>query len=145
MSDKELARLMTELNISAEPSTSSDIYSNYTIVKKSSLPNAGKGLFANKDFDKNEIIGEYKGKFIYGEDFENNGYILRYKKGVYIDGHPKHPEHTNMSYLNTLYKQTPTQKYNVKISIDYRNKKVYMKTIKQVKKGEEFFLNYPIH
>ena len=50
-----------------------------------------------------------------------------------------------MSYINTLQRQTPTQKYNVKITIDYKNGKVKMKTIRKVKKGDEFFLNYPIH
>tara|TARA_B100000214_G_C23619636_1_gene468885 strand:+ start:115 stop:504 length:390 start_codon:yes stop_codon:yes gene_type:complete len=129
-----MTNLFNKLNINGD-----------TIVKTSTILGAGKGLFANRDFDKNEIIGEYRGKVISGDDFVNNGYILRYKKGVYIDGHPEHPEHTNMSYINTLKRQTPTQKYNVKITIDYKNSKVKMKTIRKVKKGDEFFLNYPIH
>lgn len=31
-------------------------------VKKSTLPNAGKGLFATKTFNKNSVIGEYSGE-----------------------------------------------------------------------------------
>ena len=68
----------------------------------------------------------------------------QYKQGVFIDGNPDFLEHTNMSFINTLQRQTPSLKYNIKISIDYKNKRVNMKTIKPVKKDEEFYLNYPI-
>ena len=131
-------------NITKKMETLSLKNDDLTYVKESNIPNAGKGLFANRDFKKDEIIGEYKGKFIYGNDFVNNGYILQYKHGVFIDGNPGFPEHTNMSFINTLQRQTPSLKYNVKISIDYKNKRVNMKTIKPVKKDEEFYLNYHI-
>lgn len=34
------------------------------VVKKSNVPDAGLGLFANRNFKKGEILGDYKGKLL---------------------------------------------------------------------------------
>lgn len=38
---------------------------DWLYVKKSDIPNAGNGIFAARDFEKNSIIGYYCGKTVY--------------------------------------------------------------------------------
>ena len=122
-------------------------------VHKSTIPNAGKGLFAHRTFTKGEVVGEYTGHWTWTNDdvfdidtINNTGYILQYSKGVYIDGDPsKYPDKTSLvSYINTLKKQTSDKKYNTRICIDRIRKRVLIRATRTVCKGEEFFLNYPL-
>ena len=116
-------------------------------VHKSTIPNAGNGLFAHRTFTKGEVVGEYTGHWTWTNNCRNNtGYILQYSKGVYIDGDPsKYPDKTSpVSYINTLKKQTSDKKYNTRICIDRIRKRVLIRATRTVRKGEEFFLNYPL-
>lgn len=59
-------------------------------VKTSNIPNAGNGLFATKEFKKDEKIDEYCGKKLNQQQFEHRSdektsYVLELKKGHYID------------------------------------------------------------
>ncbi len=123
-------------------------------VHKSTIPNAGKGLFAHRTFTKGEVVGEYTGHWTWINDdvfdvdtINNTGYILQYSKGVYIDGDPsKYPDKTSpVSYINTLKKQTSDKKYNTRICIDRIRKRVLIRATRTVCKGEEFFLNYQLN
>ncbi len=58
-------------------------------VKESTLPNAGKGLFAKDFIPKGSLIVEYKGKITNWKEVDdkdgNNGYIYYVKKHHVID------------------------------------------------------------
>ena len=59
------------------------------MVKDSTLPGAGKGLFAKESIPKGSRIVEYKGKITTWKDVDNsdgnNGYIYYVKKSHVID------------------------------------------------------------
>ena len=53
----------------------------FLVVKKSSLPNAGKGLFTKVDIKKGSYIVEYKGEVLTWKEVEKmaddrNGYVF---------------------------------------------------------------------
>lgn len=62
------------------------------IVKKSTLPNAGKGLFTSVDIPKGKRIVEYKGTRTVWKDVEDddgkNGYIFYITRNNVIDALP---------------------------------------------------------
>ncbi len=62
------------------------------VVKKSTLPNAGKGLFTKKPIPKGARIVEYKGKITSWKDADHrnggNGYIYYVKRYHVIDALP---------------------------------------------------------
>src|SRR5215471_16286393 len=64
----------------------------YLRVKKSSLPNAGKGLFTIKPIKKGTRIIEYKGRVTTWSEVDHdkgtNGYILYVKRNHVIDARP---------------------------------------------------------
>lgn len=60
-------------------------------IKKSQLPNAGKGLFTKKTIPKGTRIVEYKGKITTWKevkDDDNNGYIFHITNKHVIDARP---------------------------------------------------------
>lgn len=61
-------------------------------VKKSTIPNAGKGLFTKKFIPKGTLIVEYKGKRSAWKDVADddgkNGYIFYINRNNVIDGFP---------------------------------------------------------
>ncbi|MCU0398841.1 MAG: SET domain-containing protein, partial [Cyclobacteriaceae bacterium] len=72
------------------------LYEKHLYVKKSTLPNAGKGLFTKVDIPKGKRIVEYKGKISAWKDVKNedgkNGYIFYVKRYHVIDARPT-PQH----------------------------------------------------
>src|SRR4051812_47611727 len=61
-------------------------------VKKSSIPNSGKGLFTKKFIPKGTKIVEYKGRISAWKDVKDedgkNGYIFYVNRNHVIDGKP---------------------------------------------------------
>jgi SET domain-containing protein len=59
------------------------------VVKKSTIPGAGKGLFTKKPIPKGELIIEYKGKASTWKDVDhdggNNGYIYYLNRNFVLD------------------------------------------------------------
>jgi uncharacterized protein len=64
----------------------------YLVVKASTLPNAGKGLFTKKFIPKGTRIVEYKGRISKWKDVKDedgkNGYIFYVNRNHVIDGKP---------------------------------------------------------
>jgi SET domain-containing protein len=84
-----------------------------TVVKPSTIPNAGNGLFAKSDLKKDDFIDFYTGEIIYDlADLDiNNAYIFENKKaGFYINGQSggnrtaiiNHSNNPNCAYKNYL-------------------------------------------
>ena len=115
-----------------------------TQIKQSSVPNAGLGLFAKRDFKKKEIIARYTGDLINtgaGQNlrgFEGSHYVLELSKLVAIDA-----ARTNTADGRMINDPRGTGKRkNVRFVCYQRNKTVTIKTTRAVHAGEEFLLSY---
>ena len=69
------------------------------VVKRSSIPGIGKGLFAKVDIFKGDTIGYYEGKVLTDEQAErpryaNSAYLLYVCKDHYILGEGKQSNYT---------------------------------------------------
>ncbi len=113
-----------------------------TFVKKSTIPNAGNGLFAKRSFKKDDFIDFYLGEIIYDKDKlkKDNRYLFFNEKGnFYIDGKfgnkVKYINHNNdVDLRNCAYKYYLLPDINILYPI--------VVCIKDVNEGEEFFCDY---
>lgn len=114
------------------------------VVKKSNLPDAGKGLFTKKLIPKGTRIVEYKGKITtWGKvDHKNgsNGYIYYVKRNHVIDasGHQK----ALARYANDArgLKRVPGITNNSEYIEDDR--RVYIEAKKDIPAGSEILVDY---
>lgn len=116
------------------------------IVKKSQLPNAGKGLFTNKPIKKGEKIIEYKGEIIDWKEYEKrvadnkDGYLFFISKKHCIDAFPT-PQH-KARYANDAAGLSKVK--GLKNNSDYEvfGDKCYIVSRRNIAAGEEIFVNY---
>jgi uncharacterized protein len=113
-------------------------------VKKSTIPDSGKGLFTKKFIPKGTKIVEYKGRIstwaeVKDEDGKN-GYIFYVNRNHVIDGKP---------YLSALARYANDARGLVKIkgltnNCDYviDGKKAYIESKKDIPAGSEIFVDY---
>jgi SET domain-containing protein len=113
-------------------------------VKKSTIPNAGKGLFTKKFIPKGTLIVEYKGrrstwKEVKDEDGKN-GYIFYINRNHVIDGLPN---------KKALARYANDARGLVKIkglvnNCDYviHGLKAYIESKKDIPAGSEIFVDY---
>ena len=110
------------------------------IKSKGSVDSSGKGLFAARDFEKNQMITYYTGD-IHPTDHVNtdgSAYVLEIKKGTVVDA-----ARTNTApgrLLNDA-KSTPLTN-NCRFSINHKDKIIKIKATKKIKKGEELLVSY---
>lgn len=115
-------------------------------VKKSTIPNAGQGLFALKTFPKDTSLGEYKGKVMsreefdkkYGDDGGQYGADLGPNKVVDAAS----TQSTVLRYVNGSDNPKKKLPSNTKFKVKGKNKAVEMRTTKKVEKGQEFLVPY---
>ena len=112
------------------------------IVKKSTLPNAGKGLFTKKFIPKGTRIIEYKGKIRTWKEaaHEDNGYIYYVNRNHVIDAKP---------YPKALARYANDARGLVRIkgilnNSDYiqDGKRVYITSKKDIPAGGEILVGY---
>lgn len=116
------------------------------IVKKSKLPNAGKGLFTTKAIKKDSRVIEYKGEIItwkeYGKRVEENkdGYLFYINKSRCIDAYPT--PHYKARYANDANGLVKIK--GVKNNCEYQifDNKCYIIAVRDIKAGEEIFVDY---
>jgi len=116
---------------------------NMYTIKTSTIPNAGNGAFANIFLPKGTVLGNYKGKKLTAKQYnrlsENEQeYIweLSSKNGpIYIDGKPIKTSNW-LRYLN----DSRDKRQNVE-PYQY-GQKLYYRTIKNIKPGQELFITY---
>ena len=112
------------------------------IIKKSGIANAGMGLFARRDFKKNEVLGEY-----YGEQVSANQLKGRYGTstapfglqagGLIFDAACKR------SLMSVANARKNFSNANAKISSSRNaNGRVNVRAKKKIKKGREVFVHY---
>ena len=114
------------------------------LVKRSTLPDSGKGLFTRVFIPKGTRILEYKGKITTwakaNHDDGNNGYIFFVSRNHVIDAHKFK---TGMAqYANDAagLKRVTGIKNNAEYSIE--KKKVYVDAVKDIPAGSEIFIAY---
>lgn len=114
------------------------------IVKRSTLPNAGKGLFTKKEIRKGTPIVEYKGKITTWKEVDHNkgtnGYIFYVKRSHVIDA-------ANHKKALARYANDARGLERVKglaNNAEYKEKglKVYITAVKDIPAGAEIFVEY---
>ncbi len=116
----------------------------YLFLKKSQLPNAGKGLFTKTDIPKGTRITEYKGRLRPWKEVKHedgrNPYIFRLNTRLAIDA---------KNYLKSFGRYANDaggiRKINgLRNNADYivEGNRCYLDAIRHIKRGEEIFVEY---
>lgn len=101
------------------------------IVKRSS---AGLGLFANRHFDKEDFLIEYKGPILSDEASDQKGgkYLFKICKGKTIDGSPR----SNLArYINHSHRPNCEP-------INEDDERIVIHALRDIEPGEELTYNY---
>ena len=116
------------------------------IVKTSTIPNAGKGLFTNKPIKKHDRVIEYLGEIIDWKEYEKrvkedkDGYLFFINKNLCIDAYntPKF----KARYANDAMGITRVKgkKNNCEYEID--GKQCFIIAKRDIEAGEEIFVSY---
>lgn len=113
-------------------------------VKKSQLPDAGKGLYTKVFIPKGTYIVEYKGTISKWKELEDkewdNGYIYYVTRNHVINARP-HPEHL-ARYANDAAGLGRVKGLRNNCVYRQKAKKVYIYSEKNIKPGEEIFVDY---
>lgn len=116
------------------------------IVKKSQLPNAGKGLFTTTPIKKGEKVIEYKGEIIDWKEYEKrvtedkDGYLFFINKKTCIDAWNT-PQH-KARYANDAQGLSKTKGLKNNCVYEVEKNQCFIVTTRDVKAGEEIFVSY---
>ena len=117
---------------------------NGTQIKDSTIPGAGKGLFARWDFGKGDAIVRYTGDIVQTADGEEesgwrgSSYVLEVTNSWAIDAARANTADGRMINDTVTTKMRP----NVKFAFDARRKVVTIRALRAIKAGEELFISY---
>ena len=116
----------------------------FLLVKKSLLPNAGKGLFTKKAIDKGTRIVEYKGKKRKWKDVKHldgyNGYLMYITRNAVIDALPA--VHTLGRYANDAQGLSKVKELRNNCEYVSEGNRCYIESKRPVDKGEELLVGY---
>lgn len=116
------------------------------IVKKSQLPNAGKGLYTTTAIKKGEKVIEYKGEIIDWKEYEKrvaedkDGYLFFINKKNCIDAYNT-PQH-KARYANDAAGLSKVKGLKNNCAYEIEDNKCYIVAQRDIEKGEEIFVNY---
>jgi len=116
------------------------------VVKRSTIPNSGKGLFTKKFIPKGTRIVEYKGKMTTWKDVDidegRNGYIYYINRNHVIDARP-HVK-TLGRYANDAQGMSRVKGLtnNSRYMADMDTKRVYIEAVKDIPAGGEILVQY---
>ena len=114
------------------------------IVKRSTLPGSGKGLFTKKLIPKNSKVAEYKGKITTWEKVDHddgmNPYIYYVNRNHVIDA--KHNKSSLAHFANDANGLTKVKKIRNNSAYIVENKKVFIKAITDIPPGAEILVGY---
>lgn len=112
------------------------------IIKTSEVPCAGRGLFACRDMEQGEYIGEYSGKVVTRDEYEscpNQDYMFQVncRRGVshYIDGR----DGGKVALINGA---CDGQEGLINTEAYQNRRRIFYRTTCPVSKGQEFILHY---
>ena len=115
----------------------------YLVVKRSTIPGAGKGLFTKQFIEKGARIVQYKGKrtawkAIQQQEF--NGYVYYIKRDLVIDA--RNYIKTFGRYANDAKGISRLKKFNNNSRYVVEGQSVFIEAIKDINAGEEVFVSY---
>ncbi|HTM91262.1 MAG TPA: SET domain-containing protein [Flavisolibacter sp.] len=116
------------------------------VVKRSTIPNSGKGLFTKKLIPKGTLIVEYKGKKTTWKDVDidegRNGYIYYINRKNVIDARTT-PQHL-ARYANDAQGMTRVKGItnNCRYLAEMDTMRVYIEAVKDIPAGGEIFVQY---
>jgi uncharacterized protein len=113
-------------------------------VKKSTIPNSGKGLFTKKFIPKGTRIVEYKGKISAWKDVKDedgrNGYIFYINRNHVIDALPV--KSALARYANDARGLVKIKGVNNNCDYISEGVKAYIESKKDIEAGSEIFVDY---
>ena len=120
------------------------LFEKYLQIKKSQLPQAGKGLFTKIDIPKGKRVVEYKGQKRLWKDVKHldgyNGYLMYIARSAVIDA---------QSALKTLGRYANDanglgKRPGLKNNCEYVSEgtRCYIESLRLIKKGEEILVGY---
>jgi len=114
------------------------------IIKKSTIPGAGKGLFTKISIAKGTHIIEYKGKISTWKDVDHqegsNSYIYYVSKNYVIDGQPFIKEKAR--YANDARGLTRIKGITNNCRYTQVKRKVFIEARKSITAGSEILVDY---
>ena len=127
------------------------------IIKNSSIPNAGEGVFTEDTISANTLFGPYPGVKYTTEQYEekqieglqDNGYTFeipsqsgdeRDKRVIVMPD--SYDVREGKNWVVKINHNTILSRNNMKPVFDYGRKDVYYQTTKEIKKDEELFVDY---
>jgi SET domain-containing protein len=116
------------------------------VVKRSTIPNSGKGLFTKEFIPKGTRIVEYKGKKTTWKDVDidegRNGYIYYINRNHVIDAMP-FPQHL-ARYANDAQGLSKIKGItnNCRYVADMDTMRVYIEAVKDIPAGGEILVQY---
>lgn len=120
------------------------LFEKNLVVKKSTLPNAGKGLFTKVFIPKRERIVEYKGRITtwkeVKEDDGENGYIFYIKRYHVIDALPTKKPLARYANDARGFVRVKGLRNNAEYVVD--GLKAYIESTRDIEPGSEIFVDY---
>jgi len=116
------------------------------IVKKSTIPGAGKGLFVNRDVKKGERIIEYLGEIISWKECDiraerdEGGYVFYVNRNKCIDAF--HTPEAYARYANDAKGLTKIKSVKNNCQYEIYKKTGWISATKNIKSGSEVFVSY---
>jgi SET domain-containing protein len=121
----------------------------YMDIRKSTIRNAGNGVFATMPIPANVILDEYKGQKISvkkaSSEHMDNNYLFAIEKkdqtGISHIVDAEDPMKGNWTrFVNGA--KTPAQKKRINVLFKQYGKKMYLETLRNLSPGEEMICDY---
>lgn len=120
------------------------LFEKYLQIRKSKLPNAGKGLFTKIGIPKGERVVEYKGKLRLWKDVKYldgyNGYLMYITRNAVIDAQPALKTFGRYANDANGFGRKPGLRNNCEYVSE--GTKCYIEALRTIKKGEEILVGY---
>ncbi len=116
----------------------------HLIVKKSTIPGSGLGLFTKVDIPKETHIVEYKGRITSWKEADhddgNNFYLFYIKRYHVIDARPYKKAFARYANDANGFQKVKGLKNNSTYALD--GLKAFLESTRDIKAGEEIFVDY---
>ena len=116
------------------------------VIKKSTLPGAGKGLFTLSDIKKGKLVCEYEGEKITWADAtarndkNKGGYVYYINEKICIDAYEY--KNTFGRYANDAAGLTRLKGVRNNSTYDVIKNKVFIRATRNIPAGSEIFVSY---
>jgi SET domain-containing protein len=116
----------------------------FLYVKRSSLPDAGKGLFTKKEIPKGTRIVEYKGKLRTWKEVKHldgyNGYLMFINRQAVIDALPAIKTFGRYANDASGFAKVKGLKNNAEYVSE--GNRCFIESLRTIRRGEEIFVGY---